>query len=410
MKVLLSAYACEPNKGSEPGVGWNWAIEIARLGHKVWVLTRANNQPSIDSKYLSLPEKNNLRFLYYDLPGWAAWWKRGNKGIHLYYLLWQIGACRLAKKIHREVVFNLVHHITFVSIRQPSFMGNLGIPFIFGPAAGGDRSPRQLRYSFGLKGWIIDFLRGLAKFTLKIDPFMWKTFYHADRIYVTSQKTMYLLPKRYRKKTKIQLAIGIERPKSLVVRGKKNPFRVLYVGRFIYWKGMQFGLHSFARLLESVPDSMLTMVGEGPEEKRLKSLSIKLSIAQKIEWLPWIEQVQLYRIYSQHDVFLFPSLHDSGGQVVLEAMAHGLPVVCLNLGGPGKIVNGICGYKIPVEGLKEEKIKELLANALLKLATDRSVRAKLSSGALSRVKDFTWASTIKDIYAKNHIESYNTYP
>ena len=62
MKVLLSAYACEPNKGSEPGVGWNWAIEIARLGHKVWVLTRANNQPSIDSKYLSLPEKNNLRF------------------------------------------------------------------------------------------------------------------------------------------------------------------------------------------------------------------------------------------------------------------------------------------------------------------------------------------------------------
>jgi glycosyltransferase involved in cell wall biosynthesis len=151
------------------------------------------------------------------------------------------------------------------------------------------------------------------------------------------------------------------------------------------------------------------MVGEGPEEKRLKSLSIQLSIAQKIEWLPWIEQVELYQIYSQHDVFFFPSLHDSGGQVVLEAMAHGLPVVCLNLGGPGMIVNGICGCKIPVEGLNEEKIKELLANAILKLATDRSVRAKLSSGALNRVKDFTWASTVKDIYGNNHIESYNIH-
>ena len=57
MKVLLSAYACEPNKGSEPGVGWNWAIEIARLGHKVWVLTRANNQPSIDSERFNLPKR-----------------------------------------------------------------------------------------------------------------------------------------------------------------------------------------------------------------------------------------------------------------------------------------------------------------------------------------------------------------
>lgn len=43
MKLLLSAYACELNTGSEPGVGWHWAAEVTRLGHEVWVLTRADN-------------------------------------------------------------------------------------------------------------------------------------------------------------------------------------------------------------------------------------------------------------------------------------------------------------------------------------------------------------------------------
>ena len=50
MKILLSAYACEPNKGSEPGVGWHWALELGYLGHDVWVLTRANNRPAIEAE------------------------------------------------------------------------------------------------------------------------------------------------------------------------------------------------------------------------------------------------------------------------------------------------------------------------------------------------------------------------
>jgi glycosyltransferase involved in cell wall biosynthesis len=391
MKVLLSAYACEPNKGSEPGVGWNWALELARLGHEVWVLTRANNQTS-----------------YYDLPGWATWWKKRNKGIYLYYFLWQLGAYRFAKRIHRQVDFNLVHHVTFASIRQSSFMGNLGIPFIFGPAGGGERSPSQFRYSFGSRGWIIDLIRDIANFIVKIDPFMWKTFHLADRIYVTSEQTMSLLPKRFHKKAQIHLAVGIEQSKNPIAKRMKFPFRVLYVGRFLYWKGMQIGIYSFAKLLESVPDSFLTLVGEGPEKENWDIMAFKLGIKKNIDWVPWVEHRDLQDIYRQHNVLLFPSLHDSGGQVVLEAMAQGLPVVCLDVGGPGKIVNKTCGLKMPVHGIKAEQIIEMISNALINIATDRSLLFKLSDGALDRAKDFTWASTVKEIYGNLHIESYNT--
>ena len=399
MKVLVSAYACEPNKGSEPGVGWNWALEIARLGHMVWVVTRANNRQSIDAQRIGLPERNNIHFLYYDLPMWACWWKKGKRGIYLYYFLWQIGAYRLAKKIHSEVKFNLVHHITFVNVRLPSFMGNLSIPFIFGPAGGGEKAPWKLRNGFGLRGWILDFLRDIANTIVRIDPFALKTFKQADRIYVTSEQTRDILPQRYQKKTQVRLAIGINGPKTTFKRKSNSAFRILYVGRFIYWKGMKLGIHSFARVLEIIPNSMLTMIGKGPEETDWKNLANKLCITKKINWIPWVENFNLVKFYPLHDVLLFPSLHDSGGVVVLEAMAHGLPVVCLDIGGPSTIVNNSCGLKVPISGIGKIKVIELLSEALVRLGQDPSLRAKLSFGALNRKEEFTWRSVVNSIYS-----------
>ena len=73
MKLLLSAYACEPDRGSEPGVGWHWVLELAGLGHDVWVLTRTNNQQAIQR---ASPHLRNIHFIYYDLPHWLATLKR----------------------------------------------------------------------------------------------------------------------------------------------------------------------------------------------------------------------------------------------------------------------------------------------------------------------------------------------
>ncbi len=87
-KVLLSAYACEPGRGSEPEVGWRWAVELAGLGYQVWVLTRANNRAAIERGLASRAPIPSLHFVYYDLPGWARWWKKGGRGVRLYYVLW----------------------------------------------------------------------------------------------------------------------------------------------------------------------------------------------------------------------------------------------------------------------------------------------------------------------------------
>ena len=141
LKVLISAYACESGKGSEPGVGWNMVIEMAKY-HDIWVLTRANNRPVIEAEQTKNPVFG-LNFVYYDLPNLTRWWKKGCRGIQLYYYLWQIGVYFTACQLHsQQVEFDIVHHVTFGRYWTPSFLILLNLPFVWGSVGGGESIPR----------------------------------------------------------------------------------------------------------------------------------------------------------------------------------------------------------------------------------------------------------------------------
>ncbi|MBL6995169.1 glycosyltransferase family 4 protein [Desulfobacula sp.] len=363
-------------------------------------LLRNSNQSAIENFFLKNKMPNNLNFLYFDFPSKFTRWKKGSRGVHFYYVLWQWGAYKQVKAIHKEKPFDLVHHITFASVRQPSFMGNLGIPFIFGPVAGGEKAPWRLRFRFGMRGFLLDSIRDVINFFVRFDPFMRMTFKQADRIYVTSYQTKKLIPKGYHKKIKIKLAIGIDKKGLFDSFGeKKLNYNILYIGRFLYWKGMDIGIYAFNKLLKNEPFARLTMVGKGKEKKRWMNLVRKLKIEDRVDWIPWVDRDSISDIFNRHNILLFPSLHDSGGMVVLEAMAHGLPVVCLALGGPGIIVNTLSGKKIPVHGKSIKKIEFELYDAIRYLLPPLSFK-RYSQGALHRAKDFTWTKLVSSIYSK----------
>jgi glycosyltransferase involved in cell wall biosynthesis len=403
-KILLSAYACEPNKGSEPGVGWHWALEIERLGYKVWVLTRKNNQEKIEDYWQKNTKPENLNFFYYDVPKWLSWWKKGGRGVYIYYLLWQFGAYFTARCFHKKVMFDKVQHITFVTVRQPSFMGLLGIPFIFGPVGGGERAPYKLRKGFSLKGKVKDFFRDMANFFIKLDPLMYLTFVTADEIYTTSEQTKELLPTLFKYKTKVQLAIGFDAypVQSMIADKSEGLFKLLYVGRYEYWKGMGLGIQAFDQVLKSSPNSVLTMVGKGPDKELWQNLAKNLGIADKIIWIEWLPQNDLIELYQSHDLFLFPSLHDSGGMVVLEAMSHGLPVVCLNLGGPAVLVDDSCGLKVQVDQQSEVQVINKLCKAILHLIDNKKLSRELSAGAIIKAKESSWSKVVKSVFLNKH--------
>ncbi len=400
MRILLSAYACEPGKGSEPSVGWHWATVLARQGHEVHVITRANNAEAIEAEYARDAALPPVHFHYYDLPAALRRWKRGGRGIRTYYVLWQVGILSLARRLHDRHRFDLVHHITFGVFRQPSFLGLLEAPFVFGPVGGGETAPRALRKGYPFRGWVLDAIRdGLNRVSL-LDPVLRYAYRKADLIFAKTHQTKAALPRSVRHKTHQHLEIGIDVADEKPARRPRHgasALRVLYVGRFLYWKGMHLGLQAFARLREHHPTATLTMIGKGPDESHWRALAHRLGLDDAIEWIGWVDHRSLHGLYRAHDVFLFPSLHDSSGNVVLEAFANGLPVVCLDLGGPAALVDATCGCKIAVAGKTEAQVVSDLADALGRLC-DKAVRQSLSDGAWAKAQISGWDHVVRSLY------------
>ena len=178
MRVLLSAFACEPDKGSEFSVGWNWALSLRRAGNDVVVLTRSKSRLAIERALNGSADRP--RFVYFDVPRGLRWERRGP--LHLHYFLWQRLIVDFALTLHRREKFDCVHHVTYAGLRAPSFMGRLGIPFIFGPVAGGERAPWPLRRGYGLKASALEVVRDAANLLIPIMPGMTATFAHAQRL------------------------------------------------------------------------------------------------------------------------------------------------------------------------------------------------------------------------------------
>lgn len=401
--ILLSAYACEPNRGSEPGVGWNWAVELAALGHDVWVLTQPEHAPAI-ARFLEQVPTDRLHFRYVGVPGLDHWSRMPGRLSSVCYLMhvfiWQWLAYFEARALTRQVRFDLVHHLTMCSIRVPSLMGRLGIPFVYGPVAGGDRPPMALRASFPAKARRYEALRDLANLWIRLDPMLRQTFHRATAILTSTPQTRQLVPRRYQGKATVQLSIGTP-PVTTGHEARLRPpgeLRLMFAGRLLSWKGLHLALRALSELRRELPGATLTVIGSGPDEAWLKGLATELGLEGAVDWIPWLPQEEVFKAYARHDVFLFPSMRDSGGMVILEALGNGLPVVCLDLGGPGTIVDATCGRAVPTHGQGEREVVTALHSALAGLARDPDRLKTLSAGARARAEQFTWRRLVRHTY------------
>ena len=159
MKLLISAFSCAPNRGSEQGVGWNWTTEAHRLGHEVCVLVCPAHRDAIASAVRQDAALKEIRWVFPELAYWPVQQGKEPKWSRTYNLQWQKAALRVARALHREVGFDVVHHLTWGGVRTPTFLGSLGPPLIIGPIGGGETSPSSLRDGFHLRGRILETLR-----------------------------------------------------------------------------------------------------------------------------------------------------------------------------------------------------------------------------------------------------------
>jgi glycosyltransferase involved in cell wall biosynthesis len=178
--------------------------------------------------------------------------------------------------------------------------------------------------------------------------------------------------------------------------------RFLYVGRLLYWKGIHLALRAHARMLKEFPDARLTIAGDGRDAKWLRKIADRLQVSHAVDWKGWVPRPLALSMYREHTAFLFPSLHDSGGTVVMEALSQGLPLICLDCGGPGAMLPSSCGFKIEVEGRNQEEVIDALADAMRKFAVNPKLRAEMSSMALEAARENTWEHIVSRTY--QHIQ------
>ena len=393
-KVLLSAYGCEPNKGSEPGVGWNTALAVAKF-HRVWVITRSNNREAIEAE-LSASHCPNLNFVYYDLPRWARWWKRGPKGVQLYYYLWQVAAYFVARRLHSNVRFDLIHHITWGKYWAPSFLALLPVPFVFGPVGGAESAPASFWQDFGYRGWLFEMARELARSASELDPFvratirkssvaLAKTEESAERLRCLGAQRVELQGESALSQRDVDFLAG----QHLATPAPGTPFRFVSIGVLLHLKGFHLGLKAFAEA--RIRDAEYWIIGNGPEKQQLVKIAETLGVRRQLKFLGLLPRREVLMQLKACDALVHPSLHDSGGWVCLEAMAAGKPVICLDLGGPGVQVNPSTGFKVPA--IRPDQVVHDLALIMKRLEMNRRLGAELGAAGRAHVsKVYTWGN------------------
>lgn len=394
MKVLLSAYACEAGRGSEPGVGWNTAWELAKH-HEVWVLTRPDDgRPAIEAALAETPNPN-LHIVYFTLPILGGFWQWGSAAFVLHYYLWQIQAYFVARKLHRQIGFDIAHHVTFVRYSTPSFIALLPIPFVWGTVGGGEAAPAPFWKDFSLRAKVYEVLRTLAHRVGELDPFARMTARRSAICQVTTEDTAIRVRKMGGQTVKVVPEASLptsdieQLAQCPILHQDTSSIRFISMGRLLHWKGFYLGLRAFAAA--NLPDAEYWILGEGVEQANFQQLADDLGISHQVKFWGRLPRPETLKCLGECHVLIHPSLHDSGGWVCLEGMAAGRPILCLDLGGPGVQVTPETGIKIPAH-TPEQAVTDM-AQAMRKLAQDRDLRLSMGQAGRKLVQErYSWVA------------------
>ena len=183
------------------------------------------------------------------------------------------------------------------------------------------------------------------------------------------------------------------------IQVKKVPNQVIYVGRLVDFKHVDWLIQAFPYILKKVPGATLKIVGGGPERETLEKLVKKLRLKARVTFTgltPTYEAVT--RHYKESEVFVLPSTVEGEAIVLKEAMAAGLPLIAMNIPGSGVLSlmrDGENGF------LLEPGWPEIIAEKIVQLLQDKKLRARMGMAGRKFAEKFDW-----DVIANRTLEVY----
>ena len=332
MRILLSAYACEPGKGSEQEVGLQVMLAAAQK-HDVWVLTRENSISLLEEYLAQHPLRDRIHLEGIDLDGPIRRLKRtGLPGLHVYYDAWQRLAGIRAAELDRRVDFDVVHHATFATYWTRAGVSQLRKPFVWGPVGGGVSTPAPLVRELGAAGLREEALRETVRRLAVIRASHRATTRAATTCLAQNPSTARRLRNERVSVLPNALTVRLPRMDPPEARGTD----IAFVGRLVPWKGGHLAVRALRHVRHL--DAVLRIFGGGSDMPRVRRAAERWGLQDRVEFVGSLPRDELLRQVRRCGVLLHPALHDESPIALGEALSLGTPVVCLDHGGPAEVV------------------------------------------------------------------------
>ena len=414
LKILAVAYACNPYRGSEHGVGWGWVKMISEL-HEVHVISAEFERKDIEHWLGKHPEyKKRIHFFYpqsqirHHHIRSKLWLKIEQSPLkiimNMAYRFWQKDAFQLARKLHEKFQFDICHLITFVGYRFPGKFYQLSCPFVWGPIGGLENTPLHLIRNMGSYGAVY--------------YAVWNLINNFDR---------HLLPGPKKAMHKAAQTGGVIAATSAIKREIKRFFSIdshiicetgppeininnIALNReegqclIICWSGEHSPRKALPLLfyaLKQLPKDIewhLDILGAGPCTAKWIKQAQKLGIRSRCNFYGKLSRASALVIMQQSHLFVITSLKDLTSTVLIEALMMGKPIIAPDHCGFSDVITEECGFKLPIKNIKNFVI--LLSKKIQQLYHDETLRRQLSIGAFKRINEFEWN---KKMQALNHV-------
>lgn len=408
LSILINAYACSPNMGSEPGMAWNWCFNLAKYC-ELYIITEGEFKDKIEAALPTLPQSNNMHFYYNPVSDEIRkmCWNQGDWRFYKYYKEWQWKTYMMAEEIIKQNHIDIVHQLNMIGFREPGYLWKIeDKPFVWGPIGGLKQFPSSYLEGAGIKMKLFNRIKNIINiYQIKHDKRVNQALKKADLL-ISSIPDSYNAIKKYKGLNSIIIPetgcfIDSDNVKRNSDEKANGDFRLLWVGKFDFRKQLNIALATMAKLKDK-SNIKLIICGSGSADQvsYYKQMAINLGIDDNVVWKGNIENSKVKEEMRKSDIFFFTSVSEDTSTVVLEAVSCELPVLCFDTCGMGYVINETVGQKVPLTNPRQSA--DDFAEKINYLYNNREYLQKLSDGCKQRQKELSW-----DNKAKQMVELYN---
>lgn len=409
LSILINAYACSPKMGSEPGMAWNWCVNLAKHC-ELHIITEGEFRDKIEEIVPTLPQRGNMHFYYNPIGDnemlcakiRKMCWNQGDWRFYKYYQQWQWKTYLKAKEICVEQHIDVLHQLNMIGFREPGYLWKLsketGIPFVWGPTDAKDKFPMAYTEGAGLKTKLFLLLKNtITCWQLKHGSRVRKAANTANVVISASGNSVNSFKKYMNIDSPLLNETGCStEEKTIAQRDKKKTFDILWVGKMDFRK--QLGIALKAVAIAYHYNIRLHIVGGGDDTQHRRQAEM-LGIMDVCIWHGVVSHDEVQKLMQQSSLFFFTSVAEGTPHVVLEAIANHLPVLCFDTCGQGDAVNDKVGIKLELSN-PSQSVKDF-AKKIEYLYNNRDVLKRMSENCRERQLELSW-----DRKAQQMVELY----